>query len=399
MIYLSNPQNFCPMKSVCGLDVHKDSVFLCILHDSGEIFENVYGVLTFQLERMCRDMQLHGVTEVTMESTSVYWIPVWRVLEPHFHEKLVNPYFIKQLPGRKSDVKDAQWIAECTLKDLVRGSFVPPERIQQLRQYDRRIFDLDAEIVRKLSKLDAVMQRCNIRLSNYVSNTDTKSYKEVVRKLCEGVTAPEELIAHIHGRIVKRHGRETIIAALAGVVSDAEKDVMRQLRDELDLAERHKQECMDKMLDICRTCYPEELKRLMTIPGIKERAATSLIAEIGVDMTKFQTAAHLASWSGLKPRNDESNKKIKSRRITHGNVYLRKTIIECAWAASRTKDCFFSRFSFHQTQVRKKNKMKVLVAVARKLLIAIWHVLHDRTDYKDFGAANDCDTPVVDNKG
>lgn len=344
-------------------------------------------------------MQLHGVTEVTMESTSVYWIPVWRVLEPHFHEKLVNPYFIKQLPGRKSDVKDAQWIAECTLKDLVRGSFVPPERIQQLRQYDRRIFDLDTEIVRKLSKLDAVMQRCNIRLSNYVSNTDTKSYKEVVRKLCEGVTAPEELIAHIHGRIVKRHGRETILAALTGVVSDAEKDVMRQLRDELDLAERHKQECMDKMLDICRTCYPEELKRLMTIPGIKERAATSLIAEIGVDMTKFQTAAHLASWSGLKPRNDESNKKIKSRRITHGNVYLRKTIIECAWAASRTKDCFFSRFSFHQTQVRKKNKMKVLVAVARKLLIAIWHVLHDRTDYKDFGAANDCDTPVVDNKG
>lgn len=387
------------MKSVCGLDVHKDSVFLCILHDSGEIFENVYGVLTFQLERMCRDMQLHGVTEVTMESTSIYWIPVWRVLEPHFHEKLVNPYFIKQLPGRKSDVKDAQWIAECTLKDLVRGSFVPPERIQQLRQYDRRIFDLDAEIVRKLSKLDAVMQRCNIRLSNYVSNTDIKSYKEVVRKLCEGVTAPEVLITHIHGRIVKRHGRETILAALTGVVSDAEKDVMRQLRDELDLAERHKQECMDKMLDICRTCFPEELKRLMTIPGIKERAATSLIAEIGVDMTKFQTAAHLASWSGLKPRNDESNKKIKSRRITHGNVYLRKTIIECAWAASRTKDCFFSRFSFHQTQVRKKNKMKVLVAVARKLLIAIWHVLHDRTDYKDFGAANDCDTPVVDNKG
>lgn len=344
-------------------------------------------------------MRLHGVTEVTMESTSVYWIPVWRVLEPHFHLKLVNPYFIKQLPGRKSDVKDAQWIAECTLKDLVRESFVPPERIQQLRQYDRRIFDLDAEIVRKLSKLDAVMQRCNIRLSNYVSNTDTKSYKEVVRKLCEGVTAPEELITHIHGRIVKRHGRETILAALAGVVSDAEKDVMRQLRDELDLAERHKQECMDKMLNICRTCYPEELKRLMTIPGIRERAATSLIAEIGVDMTKFQTAAHLASWSGLKPRNDESNKKIKSRRITHGNVYLRKTIIECAWAASRTKDCFFGRFSFHQTQVRKKNKMKVLVAVARKLLIAVWHVLHDKTDYKDFGAVNDCDTPVVDNNG
>ncbi len=147
----------------------------------------------------------HHVVEVSMESTSVYWIPIWRVLSPHFKLNLANPYFIKQLPGRKSDVKDAQWIAEC-----------------------------------------------------------------------------------------------------------------------------------------------------------------------------------IASWSGLKPRNDESNKKIKSRSITHGNVYLRKTIIECAWAASRTKDCFFSRFSYHQTQVRKKNKMKVLVAVARKMLIAVWHVLHDNTIYIDF---------------
>ncbi len=392
---MSNPQIIRLMRAVCGLDVHKDSVFLCILHDSGEIIEKVFGVLTHELRDMRRQMQSHGVTEVTMESTAVYWIPIWRVLEPYFHLKLVNPYFIKQLPGRKSDVKDAQWIAECTLKDLVRGSFVPPERIQQLRQYDRRIFDLDAEIVRKLSKLDAVMQRCNIRLSNYVSNTDTKSYKDVVRKLCEGVTDPEELIDEIYSRIINRHGRETILAALTGVVSDAEKDTMRQLRDELDLAEKHKQECMDKMLHICQTYYPNELKRLMTIPGIKERAATSLIAEIGVDMTKFQTAAHLASWSGLKPRNDESNKKIKSRRITHGNIFLRKTIIECAWGASRTKDCFFSRFSYHQTQVRKKNKMKVLVAVARKLLIAVWHVLHDETDYKDFGA--DCDTSVGNN--
>ena len=344
-------------------------------------------------------MKSRGVTEVSMESTSVYWIPIWRILEPHFRLKLVNPYFIRQLPGRKSDVKDAQWIAECTLKDLIRSSFVPPERIQQLRQYDRHIFDLDAEIVRKLSKLDAVMQRCNIRLSNYVSNTDTKSYKEVVRMLCEGISAPEKLIGEIHGRIVNKHGRETILAALTGVVSDAEKDVMRQLRDELDLAEKHKQECQDRMLHICKTYYPNELKRLMTIPGIKERAATSLIAEIGVDMTKFQTAAHLASWSGLKPRNDESNKKIKSRRITHGNIFLRKTIIECAWGASRTKDCFFSRFSYHQTQVRKKNKMKVLVAVARKLLIAIWHVLHDETDYKDFYAKNDCETSGSESNG
>ena len=372
------------MRSVCGLDVHKDSVYLCILSEDGELIEKVFGVLTFQLHQM-RDLLLaHHVEKVSMESTSVYWIPIWRILAPNFHLQLVNPYFIKQLPGHKSDVADAQWIAECTMKNLISSSFVPPEDIQQLRQYDRRIFDLDEEIVRKLSKLDAVMQRCNIRLSNYVSNVDCKSYKDVVRKISEGVTDPEILIEEIHGRIIKHHGRETILASLTGVVSQAEIDVLRQLREELDLAEEHKQECLERMLEICQEKYPDELRRLQTIPGVRERTATSLIAEIGTDMSKFETANHLAAWSGLRPRNDESNRKFKSRRITHGNVYLRKNIIQCAWAASRTKNCFFSRFSYHQTQVRKKNKMKVIVAVARKLLVAAWHVIHDKTDYVDF---------------
>ena len=372
------------MRSVCGLDVHKDSVYLCILSEDGELIEKVFGVLTFQLHQM-RDLLLaHHVEKVSMESTSVYWIPIWRILAPNFHLQLVNPYFIKQLPGHKSDVADAQWIAECTMKNLISSSFVPPEDIQQLRQYDRRIFDLDEEIVRKLSKLDAVMQRCNIRLGNYVSNVDCKSYKDVVRKISEGVTDPEILIEEIHGRIIKHHGRETILASLTGVVSQAEIDVLRQLREELDLAEEHKQECLERMLEICQEKYPDELRRLQTIPGVSERTATSLIAEIGTDMSKFETANHLAAWSGLRPRNDESNRKFKSRRITHGNVYLRKNIIQCAWAASRTKDCFFSRFSYHQTQVRKKNKMKVIVAVARKLLVAAWHVIHDKTDYVDF---------------
>ena len=379
-----NPLKVRLMRAVCGLDVHKDSVFLCILNEDGELIERVFGVLTFQLQQL-RDLLLtHHVDEVSMESTSIYWIPIWRILAPHFHLRLVNPYFIKQLPGHKSDVADAQWIAECTMKNLVSSSFVPPEDIQQLRQYDRRIFDLDEEIVRKLSKLDAVMQRCNIRLSNYVSNVDCKSYKDVVRKISEGVTDPEVLIEEIHGRIIKHHGRETILASLTGVISQAETDVLRQLREELDMAEKHKQECLEKMLEICQEKYPDELRRLQTIPGVKERTATSLIAEIGTDMSKFETANHLAAWSGLRPRNDESNKKFKSRRITHGNVYLRKNVIQCAWAASRTKDCFFSRFSYHQTQVRKKNKMKVIVAVARKLLVATWHVINDKTDYVDF---------------
>ena len=372
------------MRIVCGLDVHKDSIYLCILSSTGEILEQVFGVLTTQLEEM-RDLMLkYNVQEVGMESTSVYWIPVWRVLESHFKLKLINPYFIKQLPGRKSDVKDAQWIAECMMKELVRGSFVPPERIQQLRLYDRRIYDLDDEIIRKLAKLDAVIQRCNIRLSNYVSNTDSVSYKSVIDKICEGVTSPEELVKEIHGRIINRHGKEIIIASLKGCITEVDIDIMTQLKAEIDLAELHKQKCSEKMQDICEKEYSEQLSNLQTIPGVKMRAATSLIAEIGTDMSHFETANHLSSWAGLRPRNDQSNKTIKSRRITHGNRYLRRTIIQCAWGASRAKDYFFSRFSYYQTQVRKKNRMKVIVAISRKMLVCAWHILKENVAYKDF---------------
>lgn len=372
------------MRIVCGLDVHKDSIYLCILSSTGEILEQVFGVLTTQLEEM-RDLMLkYNVQEVGMESTSVYWIPVWRVLESHFKLKLINPYFIKQLPGRKSDVKDAQWIAECMMKELVRGSFVPPERIQQLRLYDRRIYDLDDEIIRKLAKLDAVIQRCNIRLSNYVSNTDSVSYKSVIDKICEGVTSPEELVKEIHGRIINRHGKEIIIASLKGCITEVDIDIMTQLKAEIDLAELHKQKCLEKMQDICEKEYSEQLSNLQTIPGVKMRAATSLIAEIGTDMSHFETANHLSSWAGLRPRNDQSNKTIKSRRITHDNRYLRRTIIQCAWGASRAKDYFFSRFSYYQTQVRKKNRMKVIVAISRKMLVCAWHILKENVAYKDF---------------
>lgn len=372
------------MRQVCGLDVHKDSIFACILNENGVIFSEKYGVLTTDLERLLSVLQQHEVREVCMESTSIYWMPVWRVLEPHLELKLVNPYFIKQLPGRKSDVKDAEWIATCLLKDLVRGSYVPGELIQRLRQYDRRVSDLNHEIVRKLGKIDAVMQRCNIRISNHVSSTDTKSYTEVVRLLASGQTDPGELVKVIHGRTIKRVGRKVIMGALTGVITGTDIDMLRQLMEEVSLARSHKDECQAKMEDICKKHFPGQLANLQTIPGIKERSATSIIAEVGADVSSFKHSPHLVSWAGLKPRNDESAGKIKARGITHGNKFLRKTLIECAWAASRTRDCFFSRFSYHQCIVRRKNKMKVLVAIARKMLAVIWIVLHDNVAYQDY---------------
>lgn len=372
------------MRRVSGLDVHKDTVFLCIVDDDGVVLRSKYGVLTPELEQMAGVMVEYGVEEAAMESTSIYWMPVWRVLEPYFSLRLVTPFFIKQLPGKKSDVKDAEWIATCLQKELIKGSYVPDELIQQLRQYDRRIFDLSKDIAYKLTKLDAALQRCNIRISNYVSTTQGKAYQGIVRLISEGVTAAEELIKSVHGRTVNRVGKDVIFNALSGVITVADIDTIRQLREEVELARRHKDECQARMDEICRQYFPEQYKNLQTIPGVQARSATAIIAEVGTNMEAFQTASHLVSWAGLKPRNEESAGKIKSRKVTHGNKYLRKTLVECSWAASRTQGCYYNRFSYIQCTVRHKNRMKVQVAIARKILTAAWHILHDNVPYRDF---------------
>ena len=369
------------MKVVCGLDVHKDSVFCCILCANGEKIQHKFGVLTEELVTLRDLMVSEGVEECAMESTSIYWIPIWRVLEGSVKLHLVNPYFIKQLPGKKSDVNDAEWIATCLSKELIASSFVPDDKIQRLRQYDRRIFDLNASISRNLVKLDQCIQRCNIRISNYISTTDSKGYRSIVKLISQGVTDAEVLVKELHGRTINRHGRETLVKALTGVVSETDIDIIKQLVEEIELQQRHKDEAQQKMTALCMEWFPQEVENLQTIPGVKERSATSIIAEIGTDMTHFQTPKKLVSWVGLRTRNEESAGKIKARGITHGNRFVRKTMIECSWGAARMKDSFFAEFSYRQCIERRKNKMKVQVAIARKILVAVWYVLSQGTQY------------------
>ena len=371
------------MRNVCGLDVHKDNVFVCIDKEKGEKIQFKTGILTKDLDALRDTLVANDVTEIAMESTSVYWMPIWRVLESDFKLYLVNPYAIKQLPGRKSDIKDAEWIATCLRKELIRGSYVPDSTIQQLRQYNRRIFDINKQSVYIQNKIDAALQRCNIRIGNYISNVRAKSYCQIVDMLSEGKTSPELLIVKVHKRTVNKWGRETILAALEGVVNKTDCRILKQLKEELDMLRRHKVECLVMLREICMENYKEQLLDIQTIPGIGEQGAMQIIAETGVDMKAFMTAAMLVGWAGLKPRNDESNGKFKSRSTTHGNKYLRKILIECAWGASRTRGCFFNKFSYHQTMVRKKNRQKVQVAIARKILVVIWHILENGVVYND----------------
>ena len=371
-------------RTVAGLDIHKDSIYLCIMrHDETIIFENKYGVLTPDLRQMCNDMVERGVTEAAMESTAVYWVPVWNELCESMELKLVNPYFIKQLPGRKSDVKDAQWIAECLLKNLIKGSFVPEPIVQDIRKFNRRIMDLNEDMTYNCNKLDAAMQRCGFRLSNYVNTIKSRSYQKVLGAIIGGTARPDELVKMVHGRTINKHGRDTIKAAVTGTFSEIDISIFRQIKEVIDMIERQIEECQKELTALCEQHFPEQFRRLQTIPGVKERAATAIIAETGVDMKMFATAACLVGWCGLKPRNDVSNGRYKSRKVTHGNRYLRRILIEIAWGASRTRNCFFSYFSYIQTTVKKKSKMKIQVAIARKILVAIWHMLSKEQDFID----------------
>lgn len=371
-------------RTVAGLDVHKDSIYLCIMgHDGSIIFEKTYGVLTPELRQMLKDMVERGVTEAAMESTAVYWVPVWNELCGSMELKLVNPYFIRQLPGRKSDVRDAQWIAECVLKNLIKGSFVPGPIVQDMRKLNRRIMDLNDDLTYNTNKLDAALQRCGFRLSNYVSRVCSKSYQSVLQAIINGERDPEKLVALIHGRTLNKHGRDTIKAAVTGSFSATDLIVFRQTGQVIVQIESQIEECQKALEELCEKHFPEQYRRLQTIPGVKERAATAIIAETGVDMKMFATAACLVGWCGLRPRNDVSNGRYKSRKVTHGNRYLRQILIEIAWAASRTRNCFFSNFSYVQTTVRKKSKMKIQVAIARKILVAIWHMLSKQEDFID----------------
>jgi transposase len=369
------------MKKVCGLDVHKDTIFLCILAENGQTFIKEFGANTPDIIEMRDLLHSNQVLEVAMESTGVYWIPIWRIFQGHFDLKLVNPYFIKQLPGRKTDVKDSEWIATCLQKRLIKGSYIPGKNIQELRQYERRYVHLVGQVTRIEQAIDRQLHRCNIRITNFTSRIGSVSVMNVVKALINNETKPEELIKHVHGRITNKH-KEKIKAALTGYVSDADRFIFRQSYEELEIVTRQQQECVKEMERICDTLYQKELELLCTVPGIQKLSAMTIIAEVGVDLKSFATAASLVGWAGLRPRNDESNKKVKSRKITKGDKYVRRILVQCAWAITRSKKSWLSK-KFNE-MTKRLSKKKALIAIARKLLVIIWNILSKHESYRDY---------------
>mgnify|MGYP000666377989 CR=1 FL=1 len=369
------------MKTVCGLDVHKGIILMCILlKDGGKIIQE-FSTLTCDIELMRELMIKHHVEEVGMESTGVYWIPIWRILQSYFDLKLVNPYFIKQLPGRKTDVKDAEWIATVVQKELVRGSYVPGKRIQSLRQYERRYVRLCEQSTRIEQEIDRQLHRCNIQITNYATKIGSTSVIKVVKAIIDGETNAIELEKHIHGRIKSKH-KNKIKESLRGIISDTDRFMFKQNIEEYNLILSQQEQCLAEMSKYCELHFSKEMVLLCSIPGIQKLSAMIIIAELGVDLKTFATAAALTGWAGLRPRNDESAKKIKSNKITKGNKYLRRILVQCAWAATRQKNCWL-KTKFEQLSIRKSNK-KALIAISRKLLVIIWNVLSKKEMYREF---------------
>ena len=343
--------------------------------------EKKFGVSTREVKSLSMTLKSHHVSEGCMESTGIYGKPIWHLLENDFRLYLVNPQFIKQLPGRKSDVKDAEWSATVLVTNLVRNSFVPDNRSQQLRLYGRRINDLNKDLVRCQQRIDMILQSCNIRISNYVSNINGKSYQKVVQAIMEGERSPEELVKLIHGRTVNKHGREVVRDSLEGNIGHADVGMLKLYMEVFRMYQALKESCLAEMIKSCKKHYHRAFSLLLSLPGIKEQTAAIIISEIGADMSLFATAAALVSWAGLRPRNDESAGKIKSLKITHGNKYLRKALMEAAWGASRTRRSIFYNKSWRLRQ-RGKNRNKCTVAIARHLLGIIWSQL-SKDEYFD----------------
>lgn len=369
------------MKTVCGLDVHKSIILMCIIKANGQRIVQEFSTLTCDIVSMRETMKTQDVQIVGIESTGVYWIPIWRILQGHFELKLINPYFIKQVPGRKTDVKDSEWIATVIQKELVRGSYVPGKLIQELRQYERRYVRLCEQSTRIEQELDRQLHRCNIQITNYATKIGSTSVIKVVKAIVAGETTAQQLERHVHGRIKNKH-KEKITASLQGIISKADRFLFEQNIREYELIQMQQHECLTAMSELCDAHFKNEIALLCTIPGIQKLSAMIIIAELGVDLRTFATAAALSGWAGLRPRNDESAKKIKSHKITKGNKYLRRILVQCAWAASRTKNCWL-KTKYEQLCIRKSSK-KTLIAISRKLLVIIWNVLTQKEVYKEF---------------
>jgi transposase len=366
-----------------GLDVHKDTVVACVRIAKGRSAERdvrTFSTTTSGLLELHDWLQEHGATHVAMEATGVYWKPVWHLLEDSFELVLANASHIKAVPGRKTDINDATWIADLLAHGLIRASFVPPTPIQELRDLTRARKQLVNERTRYVQRIQKVLEDANIKISSYITDLLGKSGRAVLNALVEGYSSPDVLVSLTSGRL--KASRAELREALRGRVTKHHRFMLKLHLRQIDQLDASIQE-LEAQARIAVDPFCHRVEQLTAIPGISETAAHVLLAEIGTDMSVFASSGHLLSWAGMCPRSDESAGKRRSTRLRHGAPWLKATLVQIAWPASRQKDSYF-RALFHRLKARRGPK-KAIVAVAASILTTVYHLLRDGTVYQDLG--------------
>lgn len=389
----------------CGLDVHKESVTACLLliDNDGEfhVEKRRFGTMTRDLRELAAWLMAEGVECIAMEARGIYWKPVWNILEPfRFELLLVNAQHIKNVPGRKTDQKDSEWIADLLQHGLLRGSFVPPIEIRHLRDLTRMRCRMRQDLATYANRIQKVLEDANIKLGSVASDVLGVSGRHMLKALIAGQQDPERLAALARGRL--REKTESLRLALDGHFTDHHRFQLMLLFDLVEYGEAQMGKLeseIQRLLMQTQEGQPEgassdkvssatTLRNTVdlwkTIPGIDELTASMLVAEIGANMEQFPNAHHLASWAGLCPGNNESAGKRRSGKIRKGSVWLRRGLCQAAWAASRTKNTYLA--ALYRRMIARRGKKRTIVAVAHTMLVIAYTLLKRQCAYKDLGA-------------
>jgi transposase len=365
----------------CGMDVHKETVVVTIRGKGIKTVTKSYSTFTRSLKKLKEWLIEHGITHVAMESTGVYWKPVFNVLGDDFEILLVNARHVKNVPGHKTDKRDSRWLAKLLLSGLLKGSFIPKRVFREFRDLTRYKTKLTNQVSADKNRFLKILEDANIKLSMVLSDVFGASGTKMINHILEFEDyRPEELMQYVHGRV--KASKEDIKEALIGHVTAHHRFMMKTILGNMAKIESTISE-IDEHLSTVLEPYKFERELLETIPGVGRDGAIGIIAEISTDMDHFPDHKHLASWAGMSPGSNESAGKNKSGRITYGNKYLRGLLVECGWAASRTKNTYFS--SKYKSLVGRRGKKRAIVALGHKILIAAYFIIKDKVEYQELG--------------
>ena len=374
------------LKSCCGIDVHKNMIKASIakgpLDSPPKFYTRTFSTMTRDLLKLKDWLTENDVEVVAMESTGVYWKPIFNILENDFQMILANPQYLKKVPGKKSDVKDCEWIASLLRCGLIPASFIPQRPIRELRELNRTRRKLVGMMSSEKNRIQKVLEDANIKLASVVSKIDGVSSMTMIQALLDkDRLSKEEITDMARGKLKSKV--DQLVEALNGKVTDHHRFLLKLHLNNIAFLADQVQE-IDEQIQKLMIPFQKEESLIQTIPGISKISAKAIISEIGVDMSQFPSEAHLASWAGICPGNNESAGVKKSGKIRKGNRYLKAILIEVAWAASRTKGSAFS--AIYNNIAKRRGKKRALVAVGHQILIAVYRTLKTGELFVDQGA-------------